>query len=303
MTKFTNITPKTDFAFKYIFSKKGNEHILKDFLSSIISNPITKIAIKPDVSLIKTKNVDKLGILDLIGYINENTIISLEVQNQNKGNIIKRSQFYASKIISSCLKTGEEYDDINSVILINLLNYNMNKRRNYITESITVAKDDRNFELAKSIKYIFIELPKFRKLKPELGNKLHQWLIFLDYRNRRMIEMVKTQNEAIKKADEAFTYLTGEEEERRLAELREKYLHDIASLKAYAKKEGEKLGMRKGKKEGREEGIKEGMKEGERVGMINQRIRMAKKMLEDNADILLIEKYTGLTRKEILQLK
>lgn len=167
----------------------------------------------------------------------------------------------------------------------------MNRRKKYITESITVAKDDRNYELAKNIKYIFIELSKFRKLKPKLDNKLHQWLIFFDYRNRRRIEMVKTQNEAIKKADEEFTYLTGEAEQRRLADLREKYLHDIASLKAYAKKEGEKLGMTKGRREGEKEGRKD------------QSMKMAKKMLNDNVDILLIEKYTGLTKKEILLLK
>lgn len=81
MPNIINITPKTDFVFKYIFSKRGNEPILKDFLSSIVSIPITKITTQPDVSLIKNKNADKLGILDLIRYINENTIISLEVQN------------------------------------------------------------------------------------------------------------------------------------------------------------------------------------------------------------------------------
>ena len=58
--------------------------------------------------------------------------------------------------------------------------------------------------------------------------------------------------------------------------------------------EGKKEGIKEGRMEGKKEGIKEGIKEG--------KLSIAKKMLEENIDIIFIAKVTGLSRREIEKL-
>ena len=52
---------------------------------------------------------------------------------------------------------------------------------------------------------------------------------------------------------------------RRIAEMREKALHDEATAMNAAEKRGEKRGMEKGRAEGREEGLVEGREEGRKA--------------------------------------
>ncbi|MBO5348312.1 MAG: hypothetical protein J6A89_00600, partial [Clostridia bacterium] len=82
-------------------------------------------------------------------------------------------------------------------------------------------------------------------------------------------------NKYVKKAEEELEYLTGDEETRRLAYLREKAIRDEMAAMSKARKEG--------KEEGREE----------------QKNIIAKKMLAEKIDIKLIIKITGLTKEEI----
>lgn len=84
-----------------------------------------------------------------------------------------------------------------------------------------------------------------------------------------------SDNEFVKKAEKELEYLNGDEEERRLAELREKAIRDEAAAMAGALRRG------------REEGIKENS------------IQITKKMLEEKIDIEMIMKITGLTKEEI----
>lgn len=82
-------------------------------------------------------------------------------------------------------------------------------------------------------------------------------------------------NEYIKKAEKELEYLSGDEETRRLAFLRDKAIRDEISLKAGAREEGKKEAS----------------------------IEIAKKMLENNIEINLISKITKLSEEEILKLK
>ena len=45
-----------DYIFKKIFSKRGNESILKDFLIAVLEIPIEKVEVQAEVSLEKQLN-------------------------------------------------------------------------------------------------------------------------------------------------------------------------------------------------------------------------------------------------------
>ena len=95
--------------------------------------------------------------------------------------------------------------------------------------------------------------------------------------------MAEKKNKTLEKARKEITYLTGDEEIRRLAELREKWEMDWNSSMDYSKREGIK--------EGKKEGIKEGAKE--------KNLENAKKMREEKIPIETIMKITKLTQEEI----
>lgn len=119
----------------------------------------------------------------------------------------------------------------------------------YISETVTVLDKHREYEVMKEIKWYFIELPKFRKINPYMNEKLNQWLAFIDDYDRWLIKMAEEKNKTLEKARKEMTYLTGDEEVRRLAELREKWEMDYNSGMGYAKEEGIKEGIKKERRE------------------------------------------------------
>ena len=87
------------------------------------------------------------------------------------------------------------------------------------------------------------------------------------------------KNKEIKKANDEYEYLTGDEAERRLAFLREKAIRD------------ERNNLEGSRKEGKKEGIRE------------SKIEIAKKMLKKGMNIKLISELTNLTIEEIERIK
>ena len=143
----------------------------------------------------------------------------------------------------------------------------------YISETEIVLKEHREYEMLKNMKWYFIELPKFRNAKVDMDDKLNQWLAFIDDYKGERARMAEEKNEVIKKARVEMNYLTGEEAERRLQWLREKWEMDYNSDMGQARREGMKLGL----EEGREKGLKEGS-----LNIIASRPRVGKTTLVSN---------------------
>ena len=287
LSKQVDETPKNDIMFKEIFS---NEEILKDFLEALLNEKIEKIDIKEDFN-IRGNIREKVGILDIKAEVNGQKIVQIEMQKKNKYNMEQRTIYYGGKIISKLLHKGDNYNQMKPIILINILNYNLIKLPEYYTKTKTVAEKYNEYELIKGIKYGFIELPKFRRTKPNLDNKLDQWLIFIDNKKKELLQMVTEKNKIIAKAEEKRKYLTGEAERERLQELREKAEFDEATAYAAGKAKGEKRGEARGERRG----IK--------IGRKTTLIETAKNMLKNNIDISLIQKCTGLSLSEVTKIK
>ena len=97
-----------------------------------------------------------------------------------------------------------------------------------------------------------------------------------------MIKVAEEKNETLKKARVEMNYLTGDEEVRRLAELRKKWEMDRVSAINFATRKGEERGRKLGKKEGKKE--------------------IAKEMKNNGIEVELIAKITKLTVEEVEKL-
>ena len=227
---------KNDIIFKAFFGRKGNEEFLIDFLEALLHIKIDNIIIKEEVDLEKLNPQEKGGRLDLQAKLNDGIIVNIELQIENKYNIEKRTMFYSSKVISMETERGTDYKYINQVIMINILDYELFGFEEYISETKVVLDKHREYEVMNGIKWYFIELPKFRRMNPNLNEKLSQWLVLLDDYNEEAIAMAEKKNPTIKKARQEVTYLTGDEAVKRIEFLREKWEMDRISEINYEKK-------------------------------------------------------------------
>ena len=103
------------------------------------------------------------------------------------------------------------------------------------------------------------------------------------------------ENKEVCKAKKVLEEISQDEHERYLAELRQKYIMDQKAI--------EGAGFDKGLKAGIEQGIEQGIKQGIQQGIDQNTNAIAKKLKEQNIDIEVISKVTGLSIKEIENLK
>ncbi|OPH54933.1 hypothetical protein BC351_29860 [Paenibacillus ferrarius] len=100
---------------------------------------------------------------------------------------------------------------------------------------------------------------------------------------------------ALQKAMDTLEFLSQNEEARRLYEMRQKALHDEASMIDGAREEGMQKGM--------QIGMEEGMQKGMQVGMHKSKIEIAKNLLGVSMDVAKVIEATGLSKDEIQKLK
>ena len=263
------LLPKHDVIFKNLFSKTGNEEMLKELLEEITKVKIYDIEVEKEVELSQMKVGEKYGRLDLRAVINKNSIVIIEMQMSDTCDMKKRMMYYGGKVLGGSLEIKQTYDQIKDVHIISILNYEMTDIDKYCSDTVTVDSEFREYEMVKGLKFYFIELPKFRKKVKALETKLEQWLAFLDYEDEELIKMAIEKNGLIKKAQQEYEYLTGEAAERRLQELREKAILDENSAYATGRKRGQAIGEKIGEKRGE--------KRGEKIG----KIATAKAMMEN----------------------
>ena len=271
------LKPTNDYIFKKIFGSNKNALLLKDLLQSILTDiKISKVVIDKDVSLERQQITNKLGILDVVATLDDNTKVNIEMQVKGHENTIDRSVFYETGLFHESLNSGEDYLEIPKVISIWITDYDVFDEGPF-HERARLKRDYENIILTDKVEIHYIQLPKFRKkykrVSNKLRDKLEDWLTFIENEDLEAIRMI--DNKYIQQAEDEFEYLTGDAAERRLAQLREKAIRDeAANLKCATRK-----------------GIEQGKKE------------VAKKMLAEKIDIELIMKITELTKEEIEKLK
>ena len=285
----TEKVPQSDIIFKNLFSAKRNEDLLVDFLESILQIKIEKIETQKEVEPEIHNIEEKQGRLDIKATINDELIVDVEMQNTNYKDTEKRAVFYAGCLIRDCIKPKEDYQNIKDIAVIWILDYELEtENKEYFTRTKTVEDKYCKYEIIRGVKYYFIELPKFRRMVTnKLKTNLENWLAFIDYKRKDLMEMAMNQNEKIRRANEEYEYLTGDEAVKRREELRNKALRDEAAAR------------RCGREEGEEAGIVIGRALGKKDGEIKAKMETAKNMLRDKIDKKSVIKYTGLSLKEV----
>ncbi len=315
----SGLSPKNDYLFKKLFTSKGNEDILCDFISAIIGREVVSAKVQMEKMLQREEEANKYGMLDIEVTLRDGSKIDVEMQRWDEVNHIKRTVYYAGKLISEQLQRGEAYDELKPVEIVYITDFNFLKGEHYKTSTVIVDELNRREVIINELRFHYIELPKFRKSNPDMREKLNQWLAFIDDQNKEWMNMAKDFNESISKAMDEFDRLVAKEAEKYTEAGKERFLMDMASVKynTFNKglNEGIQQGIQQGIEQGRQQGIQQGIEQGVKQGIkqgVEQGVEQGEQeaikkhivnMLRRNMDIDIISDITGASKEKILEIK
>ena len=286
---FGILSPKVDFVFKKIFGNEKHPNILISFLNAVIkpTDLIKSVQIK-NTDIEKEHIEDKYSRLDIKAVTNNGEHINIEIQVKNEYNMIKRSLYYWSKMYEGQLTKGQDYDTLSRTICINILDFKYLKNDNF-HNCYRLKEKTTSEELTDVMELHFIEIPKLRKLEnsEDISDMLEAWITFIESPTSELIDKLEMSSEEIREAKEELLRLSGNDKERERYEKMFESLLEQNSLLANA----ERKGLEKGKKEG--------LKEGEN----RKAIEIAINLIKNGLDNELIKNTTGLSKKEIIQLR
>ena len=114
-----------DYFVRYLFSDKGSEIILLDFINSIMIDSNMKTFRSLEILTpfnYKESYQDKETIVDVKCITHNGSVVIIEIQLQGNSRFPERILYYWAANYSKLLKHGERYDELTPVISINLLN-------------------------------------------------------------------------------------------------------------------------------------------------------------------------------------
>lgn len=284
-TVYINIL--TDFGFKRIFGSEENKDILQAFLNACLegqADPITDLTFLPTEQL-GLRQSEKRVVFDLYCKNKRGERFIIELQRTPQHFYADRSISYASRIISRELKRGDLLYQIPKVYSINILNFNADEFKGKEDYFWTIQlKNENNEVFSKKITLIYIELNKFaaRNKTIEFDDELQKWLYLMKNISKMKVPDQRLQEDVFRKVFENCEYSklnVMEKEDYRKSVL--EYV-DVQDAMSYARERGLEAGFEKGKLEGK--------------------LEMARAMLDNQVDIEIIAKCTGLSEEEILSL-
>lgn len=278
------VNPYTDFGFKKLFGEEANKDLLIDFLNQLlpVEHTIVDLTFKNTEQLSDIRS-DRRAIFDIHCENERGDKFIVEMQKAKIKFFKDRSVFYTTFPIKEQAEKGDWDFKLKPIYCVAILDFEFDDDREQKTYVSDVQLKDQYCQVFyNKLKYIFIEMPRFKKREDELGNHFDKWLYFLKH-----LESFETIPDILKEE----VFLKGFEvaeianfDEKQLAEYEDslKIYRDLKGVVDTSYEEGEKVGI--------EKGIEKGI------------MKVAKELKKEGIDIEIIVKSTGLSKEEIEEL-
>ena len=275
-TKFEDLKISNDFMFKEVM--KSNKGLCKRLVGSIMQQDIEDI-VYIDTEKTLQPYYDSRGIrLDVILADDNHTRYNLEMQARNvisKAGVAllpKRTRYYQSVIDMDMLKKGENFDQLNPLVLIFICTFDFYKEGRYVYTFKSRCLENLELELANDVT---VKLVNAKGKQGQVNDLLKNFLEYV-MTNKPVDDFTKDVERQVwavkndKKAREEYMVLQ--------AKIRE---HEIVAFEA-------------GEAKGREEGLAEGEAKKSRETAI--------KMLKKQKPLSEIKEFTDMSEEEIVRL-
>ena len=174
MAKFIN--PFTDVGFKRIFGQEVSKDLLIDFLNDLL---VDERHIKDirflDKELLPEFEGDRGVIYDIYCTDENGDHFIVEMQNKQQINFKERTLFYLSHAITRQGERGAEWMfDLKAVYGVFFMNFALKDAPRKLRTDIVLADRETHETFSDKLRFIFIELPSFKKTEEECENDFEQ---------------------------------------------------------------------------------------------------------------------------------
>lgn len=246
------LDPRNDFVFGLLFST--SLPLLSDLINAVRSNepPITVISVK-DPHLKAKALQGKYVIMDILASDETGQILNIEMQMTRKERWSARSTYYLAKAFVDQLKNGEAYNKLKPVIGIHLLAYDLFPGQAQAFWCFEM-RDETNpaIKWGRELQLNIVELKKAARLAANktlpdsCSEALLAWITYFTHWKDEDI-MNQIDHPPVLEAMQVLHDLSDNEENRRLAELRERALMLERTEIEGALERGVAIGEAKGK--------------------------------------------------------
>jgi len=286
------INPLTDFGFKKLFGTEPNKVLLIDFLNQILPQQHQI----HDLNYSKNEHfgqhaLDRKAIFDLYCVALSGERFIVEIQKAKQNYFKDRSIYYASFPIQEQAQRGNWDYKLEPVYTVGILDFIFDEHKSQ-DELIHLVelKNQRCEVFSHKLKFIYIELPKFKKTESELETQFDKWLYVFRHLSQLQNKPSKLQDKIFVKLFEAAEIATFSKNEIDAYEESLKYYRDMKNV------------VDTSKEEGRVEGRAEGRVEGQKAGREQRNHEIARALKDKGMAIQDISDITGLTAQDIERL-
>jgi predicted transposase/invertase (TIGR01784 family) len=177
------INPLTDFGFKRLFGTEPNKNLLIDFLNVILPS---QHRVK-DLTYRSTENLgntplDRKAVFDLYCQSEKGEKFIVEMQKAKHNYFKDRSIYYASFPIQDQAPKGDWNYKLAPVYTIGILDFVFDEDKNDDAFLHIVELKDQDCQVFyEKLKFIYLELPKFKKTIDQLNDHFDKWLFLLKH--------------------------------------------------------------------------------------------------------------------------
>ncbi len=244
------INPLTDFGFKRLFGTEPNKNLLIDFLNVILP---TEHRVK-DLTYRSTENLgnsplDRKAVFDLYCQSEKGEKFIVEMQKAKHNYFKDRSIYYASFPIQDQAEKGDWNYKLDPVYTIGILDFVFDEDKNDDTLLHIVELKDQNCKVFyEKLKFIYLELPKFKKTIDQLNDHFDKWLFLLKHLPDLQEPPLPLQESVFMQLFEVARITSFSQVEREAYENSLKYYRDMNGVIETAQEEGKAQGIQEGKR-------------------------------------------------------
>lgn len=275
------ISLKYDEMYRSVFA---HESVRKQFLSDVLDIPLESIRTARLVTpyLWKRYRSQKLGILDMVLELNDDTKINVELQIRKQEYWVKRQLFYLARMYEEDLKIGQDYKRLKRCISIGILDFRLLEGEKY--HSVYLLRNEDGEELTKLWEVHIIELGKGLQ-----GDRLDGWIQLFNAKTGEELDMLAAKYKGLAEAAEIMKRMSLGKTLRYQYEAHLKAVRDRRGEDEYVRNQGRAEGITVGKAEGRAAGKAEDILQ--LLGDLGEIPEELRKRIQKETDLQVLAKW------------
>jgi len=184
------IDPFTDFGFKKLFGEECNKDLLLDFLNELLHKEEGKIV---SITYLKTERLgiseeSRKAVFDLYCENEKGEKFIVELQKSRQEYFKDRTLYYSTFAITDQAVQGNKWNfKLKDVYVVAILNFVLDENKNNPDKyryDVMLTDIETNDVFYEKLKYVYLEMPKFKKEVSELETHFEKWMYVLKNINR-----------------------------------------------------------------------------------------------------------------------